>query len=94
MGRDSLRRYSDRTRSSDFKLKEGKFRLVMIKKFFSVREVRYQKRLFIPRSVKGQIEWGIEQPHPKEKKKIPVHISLEGDNSYSPFQPKPFFDSA
>jgi len=95
-----IRAGSDRMRGNGFKLEEGRIRLEIRKKFFTVSGVRLWKRLTsevvnvpLSGSIQHQAGWGCEQPGLVGG--VPAYSrGLELYDLKGPFQPKPFHESS
>jgi len=84
---------SDRTRGNGFTLKEGRFRLDIRMKLFTVRVVRHWHRL--PREAVAAPSLVVFKARLNGALNILVwwKVGFELDDLSGPFQPKPFYDS-
>jgi len=90
---------SDRRRANGSKLKEGRFRLDIRKKFFTMRVVKHWNRM--PRGAVDARSLAVFQARLDGalsnlvwwKMSLLMAGELEPDDLQGPFQPKPFYDS-
>jgi len=83
--------HSDRTRGNGFKLKEGRFRLDIMRKFFTLRVVRLPREAVAAASLamsKATLDGALSNLG-WWKESLPMAGGLQQDDLYGPFQSKP-----